>query len=109
MVVSRIVLGTYGPGACVNWEIELGMICLVTCFSRSASVTVKSGIKTLSMLSVLALAIGFTLGCTEETPPDTGAPKGGAPAVAPVKPADKGAMAPAAPPATKPADEKEKK
>jgi hypothetical protein len=79
------------------------MICLVKQFSRSAPVKVKFGIKALSMLSSLALAIGFVSGCTEETPPDAGAPKPAPAAVAPAKPG--GPMTPAPAPTPK-ADEK---
>jgi hypothetical protein len=79
--------------------LEIEMICLVTQLSRSAPVKVKFGIKAWSMLASLALAIVFVSGCTEETPPDTGAPKAGTPAVAPAKPAGD-IMKPAAPPTT---------
>ena len=71
MIVSRIVFATYGPGACVNWESEIEMICLVTQHSRSAPVKVKFGIKASAMLASLALATVFVAGCTEETPPET--------------------------------------
>jgi hypothetical protein len=101
-----MVPGTYGPDACGNWEIELEMIGLVTCFSRSASVTVKFGIKAISMLSSLALALVIVSGCTEDTPTEPAAkPAGGA--VTP--PAKTGGPAGAPAPApTKPADEPKK-
>jgi len=56
-------------------------------------VTVKFGIKALSMLASLALAIVLVPGCTEEAPPET--PKAPAAAAAPAKPA--GDMKPATP------------
>ena len=101
-VVSRIVLATYGPEACVNWDVKIEMICLVTQHSRSAPVKVKSGIQALSMLSSLALAMAFVLAAPKKhrrTPPHA-APA----AVAPAKPG--GAMKPAAPAATPKAEEK---
>jgi len=86
-IVSRIVFGTYGPEACVNWGSEIGMPCLVSCFSsRSASVSVKSGIKTWTMLSSLVLALVFVSGCnSEDTTSETKAPATGG-AAAPAKP-----------------------
>jgi hypothetical protein len=79
------------------------MIGLVTCFSRSASVTVKFGIKALSMLASLALALVIVSGCTEDTPSEPAKPAAGggmapgpkgpekapAPAPTPTKPDDK--------------------
>ena len=63
--------------------------------------TVKFGIKAGVMLSSLALALAFVVGCNsdEATPPATGAGAGAA------KPADT-AKPPAASPIPKPADEK---
>jgi hypothetical protein len=67
-------------------------------------VTVKFGIKALSMLSGLALALVIVTGCTEDTPPDT-KPTTTAPSAGPgPKAPDK---APAAAPApTKPEEPK---
>jgi hypothetical protein len=66
-------------------------------------VTVKFGIKALSMLSSLALALVIVTGCTEDTPPDTKAPASGPVA----QPGPKGPeKAPAAPPTTKPEEPK---
>ncbi len=55
---------------------------------------VKFGVKVLSMLSALALAVVFVPGCTEETPPEPAKPAPGVTAPKPATP-DKGAMAPA--------------
>lgn len=67
--------------------------------------TVKFGIKAISMLSSLALALVIVSGCTEDTPAEPAAkPAGGA-----VSPPPKGGMAPAPAPApTKPAEEPKK-
>jgi hypothetical protein len=72
------------------------MIGLVTCFSRSASVTVKFGIKALSMLSSLALTLVIVSGCTEDTPPAAPSTPTVAPSKAPGP--DKAAPAPIPPP-----------
>jgi hypothetical protein len=69
-------------------------------------VNVKFGVKALSMVSSLALAISLVSGCTEETPPETKPAGPGAMAPAPAK-APGGAMAPAPAPTPK-SDEKPK-
>jgi hypothetical protein len=104
MIVSRIVVATYGPEACVNWGSEIEMICLLPHHSRSAPVKVKFGIKASAMLSSLTLATAFVAGCTEETPPDT-KPTTAPAAVAPAKGGD---MAPAPAPAIPPKAEEKK-
>jgi len=68
-------------------------------------VNVKFVIKALSMLSSLALAIVFVSGCTEEAPPDAGAPKPAPGAMAPAKPGGDMKAPAATPPKT---DEKPK-
>ena len=101
-VVSRIVLATCGPVACVNWDLKIEMVCFVTQLSRSAPVKVKSAIQALSMLSSLALAMAVA-GCTEEAPPPAASPSPSA--VAPKT--GGGDMKPVAPPVTAPkADDK---
>jgi hypothetical protein len=68
-------------------------------------VKVKFGVKALSMVSSLALAISLVSGCTEETPPETKPAGPGAMAPAPAKPPG-GAMTPA--PTPPKSDEKPK-
>jgi len=97
-------LSTYGPEACANWESELEISCLRTCFSRSASVTVKSVIKAGLMVSSLIPALVFMVGCnTDEPAPVTPSTPSGPAAN---KPGDK-APAPTPTPSTpKPKDAK---
>jgi hypothetical protein len=106
IIVSRIVVATYGPEACVNWGSEIEMICLLTQCSRSAPVKVKFGIKASALLSGLMLATAFVAGCTEETPTE-GTKPGNPPAAvgAPGTPTKPGEAA--VPPVTAPkADDK---
>jgi hypothetical protein len=109
MIVSRIVVATYGPEACVNWGSEIEMICLLTQYPRSAPVKVKFGIKASAMLSSLLLATAFVAGCTEETPTEGAKPASppasvGAPGTATTKPGDVAVP----PPVTAPKTEEKK-
>jgi hypothetical protein len=106
MIVSRIVVATYGPEECVNWGSEIEKICLLTQYSRSAPV--KFGIKASAMLSGLMLATAFVAGCTEETPTEGAKPANppaavGAPGTPSTKPGDV-----AVPPVTAPKAEEKK-
>src|ERR1700678_2605680 len=94
IVVSRTVFETYGPGACARWESKIGTIWLVTQHSRNAPVTVKFGIKALSMIEILSFAMVFVARRTEEPRPET--PKASAPAAATAKPGG-GDMKPSTP------------
>jgi hypothetical protein len=101
-VVSRNVSRTYGPGASADWENDLETSGRIACFSRSASVRVKFGIKVGSILSSLVFSLVFVAGCNEEPAPTTPGPGGGGVTPAP-KPSDKPATPP---PITPKTDEK---
>ncbi len=63
------VNATGRPRTRVNWECPIETNWRATKLQRSSTVTLKFGIKSLSMFAGLGLATVIVAGCTEEAPP----------------------------------------